>query len=304
MKKTIILICVIGIFLVGGCEKKQSSIQNVNTEETTRNISNQEKDTNNSDDNFEVNKVVFEDEIIQLTCKKITNSSIKFEVMNKTDFEISWLNMDISLDGVQLSFYANNSSDQNIEGKETREIEYIGEIGSAEHQYLSLAGNIFINNSSKGAIDVCNYDIGGTKNEPTITRGKLVYDDDTVAVYYNELEINSIKFCVENKLERAITAGFWSGDELNINGKSYTSSVSTIAGKSSSIYVWLLFRGGRFMYRQYENPNRLEAELQRLKEEYCIAVEKGADEDTLINLQFSIDDLKERVNHAWQDDEE
>ena len=43
MKKTIILICVIGIFLVGGCEKKQSSIQNVNTEETTRNISNQEK---------------------------------------------------------------------------------------------------------------------------------------------------------------------------------------------------------------------------------------------------------------------
>lgn len=88
MKKTIILICVIGIFLVGGCEKKQSSIQNVNTEETTRNISNQEKDTNNSDDNFEVNKVVFEDEIIQLTCKKITNSSIKFEVINKTDFEI------------------------------------------------------------------------------------------------------------------------------------------------------------------------------------------------------------------------
>ena len=49
------------------------------------------------------------------------------------------------------------------------------------------------------------------------------------------------------------------------------------------------------MYRQYENPNRLEAELQRLKEEYCIAVEKGADEDTLISLHFSIDDLEERV---------
>lgn len=69
-------------------------------------------------------------------------------------------------------------------------------------------------------------------------------------------------------------------------------------------YSVLLFRGGQFMYRQYENPNRLEAELQRLKEEYCIAVEKGADEDTLINLHFAIDDLEERVNHAWQDDEE
>lgn len=58
------------------------------------------------------------------------------------------------------------------------------------------------------------------------------------------------------------------------------------------------------MYRQYENPNRLEAELQRLKKEYCIAVEKGVDEDTLISLHFAIDDLKERINHAWQDDEE
>lgn len=49
------------------------------------------------------------------------------------------------------------------------------------------------------------------------------------------------------------------------------------------------------MYRQYENPNKLEAELQRLKEEYCIAVEEGADEDILINLQFDIGDLKEDV---------
>lgn len=49
------------------------------------------------------------------------------------------------------------------------------------------------------------------------------------------------------------------------------------------------------MYRQYENPNRLEAELQRLKEEYCTAVEEGADEDILINLQFDIGDLEERV---------
>ena len=54
------------------------------------------------------------------------------------------------------------------------------------------------------------------------------------------------------------------------------------------------------MYRQYENPNRLEAELQRLKEEYCIAVEKGADEDTLINLHFAIDDLEERVNQMMK----
>ena len=235
-KKTLFLICIIGILMLSGCSKKQSVTQTVNTNNTSQSTVNEEQDVNKSDEKFEVNKVVFEDEIIQLTCKEITDSSIVFEATNKTDFEVDWLSMDISLDGSQLPFYADNSSDQNIEKQEVRKIEYIGEIGSAEHQFLSLAGNIFINGSSKGAIDVCNFDIGGTKNEPSISRGKLVYEDDSVAVYYNELEINNIKFCIENKLDRAITAGFWSGEELIVNGKSYSSSVSTVAGKSSSIY--------------------------------------------------------------------
>ena len=235
-KKTLFLICIIGILMLSGCSKKKSVTQTVNTNNTSQSTVNEEQDVNKSDEKFEVNKVVFEDEIIQLTCKEITDSSIVFEATNKTDFEVDWLSMDISLDGSQLPFYADNSSDQNIEKQEVRKIEYIGEIGSAEHQFLSLAGNIFINGSSKGAIDVCNFDIGGTKNEPSISRGKLVYEDDSVAVYYNELEINNIKFCIENKLDRAITAGFWSGEELIVNGKSYSSSVSTVAGKSSSIY--------------------------------------------------------------------
>lgn len=57
------------------------------------------------------------------------------------------------------------------------------------------------------------------------------------------------------------------------------------------------------MYRQHENPNTLEKQLERLKEEYCTAVENNADEDTLINLQMDIEDLEERINFAWQDDE-
>lgn len=58
------------------------------------------------------------------------------------------------------------------------------------------------------------------------------------------------------------------------------------------------------MYRQYENPHRLEKELEKLKKEYHEALESGVDEDILINLHFAIDDMEERVNHAWQDDEE
>lgn len=57
------------------------------------------------------------------------------------------------------------------------------------------------------------------------------------------------------------------------------------------------------MYRQYENPNTLEKQLERLKEEYCTAVENNADEDTLISLHMDIAELEERINFAWQDDE-
>ena len=57
------------------------------------------------------------------------------------------------------------------------------------------------------------------------------------------------------------------------------------------------------MYRQYENPNALGKQLEKLKEEYCTAVENNVDEDTLISLHMDIAELEERINHAWQDDE-
>ena len=58
------------------------------------------------------------------------------------------------------------------------------------------------------------------------------------------------------------------------------------------------------MYRQYENPHKLEKQLEELKQQYCDAVENNADEDTLINLAMDINELEERINFAWQDDEE
>ena len=57
------------------------------------------------------------------------------------------------------------------------------------------------------------------------------------------------------------------------------------------------------MYRQYENPYKLEKELEELKEEYSAAIEENADEDILIDLSIAISELKERINFAWQDDE-
>ena len=237
MKKTIeiILILTLMILLVGCSSgaKENNQVQNIAKSQEHSNSNIIETD---AAEEFEVNKIVFEDEIIQVTCKKITSSSIVFDIQNKTDLEIEWVNINVSLDGVQIPFYANNSSDQNISGKEVREVEYIGEIGSAEHQYLGLVGNTFINGSSKGEIDVCNFDLGGSVNDPDIDQGKLVYEDDIVAVYYNAIEINSIQFCIVNKLDRAISAGFWGVESLTINDKQYSASVTSVAGKSSVIY--------------------------------------------------------------------
>ena len=57
------------------------------------------------------------------------------------------------------------------------------------------------------------------------------------------------------------------------------------------------------MYRQYENPHKLEKQLAELKAEYRRAKEEGIDEDMLMDISMEINELEERVNFAWQDDE-
>lgn len=58
------------------------------------------------------------------------------------------------------------------------------------------------------------------------------------------------------------------------------------------------------MYRQYEKPNKLKESLMHLKREYKLALENNADEEMLISLHDSIEDLEERLNFAYQDMEE
>lgn len=57
------------------------------------------------------------------------------------------------------------------------------------------------------------------------------------------------------------------------------------------------------MYRHYENPYKLEKWLADAEEAYQIAIEENADEQTLIDLEIEIAELKDRINYAWQDDE-
>lgn len=61
------------------------------------------------------------------------------------------------------------------------------------------------------------------------------------------------------------------------------------------------------MYRQYENPRGLEKQLEEKKaryEELKAKVDNGElDFDVLVDAQLDIDELTERVNFAWQDEE-
>lgn len=57
------------------------------------------------------------------------------------------------------------------------------------------------------------------------------------------------------------------------------------------------------MYRQYEDPYKLEKQLKELRREYNNAKENNADEDVLVELSQDVHELEERVNLAWQDDE-
>lgn len=57
------------------------------------------------------------------------------------------------------------------------------------------------------------------------------------------------------------------------------------------------------MYRAYEDPYKIQVLLDEARADYDKAVERGADDEELIDLAEWINGLEERLNHAWQDDE-
>ena len=58
------------------------------------------------------------------------------------------------------------------------------------------------------------------------------------------------------------------------------------------------------MYRKHKNPYILEKYLSELQNHRWRMIDHGADEDAIINLDETIAKLKERINHAWQDEYE
>lgn len=58
------------------------------------------------------------------------------------------------------------------------------------------------------------------------------------------------------------------------------------------------------MYRQYEDPWKLEDRLEDANRRLEIAEDEDPDnDDRIIDLLEEIEELKERINFAWQDQE-
>lgn len=58
------------------------------------------------------------------------------------------------------------------------------------------------------------------------------------------------------------------------------------------------------MYRQYENPWSLQERLEAAERALSDAQAAGDDEERLIDLHREVEELRERVNFAWQDEYE
>ena len=57
------------------------------------------------------------------------------------------------------------------------------------------------------------------------------------------------------------------------------------------------------MYRQYEDPHKVEKMLEDAERELSEAKARGDEVERLIDLALEVENLRDRVNFAWQDDE-
>lgn len=57
------------------------------------------------------------------------------------------------------------------------------------------------------------------------------------------------------------------------------------------------------LYRQYEDPRKLQDKITKAKAELEAAKQRGVPAEDLVDQSIEIESLAERVNFAWQDEE-
>lgn len=57
------------------------------------------------------------------------------------------------------------------------------------------------------------------------------------------------------------------------------------------------------MFRQYQDPWMLQDRLAKAQADLAAAIEAGESDETIFYLHEDVEELREKVNFAWQDEE-
>lgn len=157
-----------------------------------------------ADEPFVVDKEIYSDDHVDLTCKEIDSDGILFECTNKTPRDVE-LMLDIALDGKLQSMWC-DASESTLPAGETKEFFYNANniIKSTEHKTISIAGIGFVDNTEYLSFDVANYDIGGSSNPDELASGEAVYSSGVMDIEFIGLTAQGIEFKASNKTNGAL----------------------------------------------------------------------------------------------------
>lgn len=153
---------------------------------------------------FPINKQVYSDEHIDLTCKEINRDGIVFECNNKTPRDIEFI-FEISLDGILQSMWSDVNESTVISG-ETKEIIYHSQekLMQPEHKLLTLSCMGFVDNEEYLSFNVVDFDLGGNSNKDEIKKGTSVFTSDLIDIDFVGIFAQGIEFTANNKTANKI----------------------------------------------------------------------------------------------------
>lgn len=211
--KTLLALMLVGTLTACGSAGASNGNEEQKPEETVVEIYEEEAAT--SGEAFSIEKQIYSDDHIDLTCKEIRGDGIVFECNNKTPRDIL-LNFDIALDGILQSMWSDVSESTVLTG-ETKEFMYYSQdvISNPEHETITIAGMGFVEGSEYMSFDVVDFNIGGASNPDILTNGTSIYESDSIDMEFVGLFAQGIEFKISNKTEQALS---FFVDDIMMNG--------------------------------------------------------------------------------------
>lgn len=210
---TVLALIMAGTLTACGSAGAESTKEELKTEETVVEIV--EEVAAPVEEAFSVEKQIYSDDHIDLTCKEIRGDGILFECNNKTPRDIL-LSFDTALDGILQSMWSDVTESTVMSG-EKKEFMYYSQdiISNTEHETITIAGMGFVDGTEYMSFDVVDFDLGGVRNPDKLADGTVIYESDNMDMEFVGLFAQGLEFKISNKTEHAIS---FFVDEIMMNG--------------------------------------------------------------------------------------